>query len=133
MPRSPAILLIDAQSRYRADLRGLLEARIARCEVAVASTTSEIDGSGQIDVILVDEESVSELSTPMLKDMRSRNPRLRVAVLSRSTSPADVLSILSAGFDGVIYKFLSDECIVAAVLDLLSPRLSIASRHVSRE
>jgi DNA-binding NarL/FixJ family response regulator len=124
MSRGPAILLIDAQSRYRADLRGLLEARMVGCQVEEALTALDVDGFGHIDVILMDEQSVPEVPTSMLRDMRGRNPELRIAVLTRSNRGADVLNFLSLGFDGVIYKFHADDCIIAAVLDLLPPGLS---------
>ena len=117
------ILLVDAQSIFRTGLRKLFEERIAGCRVIEAAACDQAATLNDLDLVLVDEGSLTSCSRDLLAKAYERNPSVRFAVLSASNSRADVLNILSAGFHGFVYKLQSDEGLLAAVRDLLTGRI----------
>jgi DNA-binding NarL/FixJ family response regulator len=119
------ILVIDEQGVYRRGLRTVIEANIERSRVVEASTADRVDRSDQFDLVLIDSASISHATLALLKDLHERNPRTRLAVMSVSNTRTDVLSCLSAGYHGFIYKLQSDAEFVDAIKDLLSGRIYV--------
>lgn len=119
------VLVIDQQGVYRSGLRELIEARVRRCRVLEASGVEDVAFEQFFDLILVDSRCLSQRLLDCLKALHELNPEIRFAVTSSSNSRADVLSCLSAGFHGFLYKLQSDQEMITAINDLLSGRISV--------
>ena len=119
------ILVIDEHSVYRSGVRELIEARIQRAHVVEASELELLEQRQYADLVLIDSGSLSYHLLDLLKESHELNPTTRFAVMSGSNTRADVLSCLSAGFHGFVYKLQSDEEFLRAITDLLSGRIYV--------
>jgi DNA-binding NarL/FixJ family response regulator len=119
------ILVIDEHSVYRNGVRELLEARIQHTQVLEATGLELLAESRYPDLVLIDSGSLSHHLLDLLKEAHELSPTTRFAVMSASNTRADVLSCLSAGFHGFVYKLQSDEEFLRAIKDLLSGRIYV--------
>jgi DNA-binding NarL/FixJ family response regulator len=119
------ILVIDEHSVYRSGIRQLIEARVQRSRVVEGSKFEDFAANQHYDLILIDSGCVSHRLLDWLKGVHERSPETRFAVMSTSTTRADVLSCLSAGFHGFVHKLQSDEDLLTAITDLLSGRIYV--------
>jgi DNA-binding NarL/FixJ family response regulator len=81
--------------------------------------------SGIFDLLLIDFNCFDRQSRGLLELIRSRNPRMRAAVMSMSNARIDVLSCLSAKFHGYLHKNQPEAELVGAITDLLSGRIYV--------
>jgi DNA-binding NarL/FixJ family response regulator len=123
--RATNILVVDAHSVYRRGLREVIEARVQGSNVFDAPSLSDLGDNNRFDLILIDAESLTRHSLALLKKWHDSQPDTRFAVMSASSTRADVFDCLSAGFHGYIYKLQSDEELLMAVNDLLSGRIFV--------
>ena len=121
----PVILIVDQHSVYRSGLRDVIEARFKKCRVIDASTLQNFELETSINLILIDLDCLNQHSLAILSDVVDLRPATRIAVMSASSSRADVLKCLSAGFHGFLPKLQSDEELLSAVGDLLSGRIYV--------
>ncbi len=110
----------------------LVEARFKKSRVIDASQLENFELETSIDLILIDLDCLNHhvrlRFSPEVVDLR---PATRIAVMSASSSRADVLKCLSAGFHGFLPKLQSDEELLSAIGDLLV-RTHLRSAMVSR-
>ena len=121
----PVILVIDDQKVYRSGIRKLIEAGVRHSRVVESSEFQGLAADRQYDLILVDVGSLNDGLLDQLKTVRELNPDTHFAVMSTSTTRADVLKCLSAGFHGFVHKLQSDEDLLSAINDLLSGRIHV--------
>ncbi|MBR1142614.1 response regulator transcription factor [Bradyrhizobium sp. AUGA SZCCT0431] len=119
------ILVIDQHSVYRSGIRELIETRVQHSRVVEASEFEGFAPSQYVDLILVDSGCLSHRLLDDLKEVHELCPATRFALMSTSTTRADVLNCLSAGFHGFVHKLQSDQELIAAINDLLSGRIYV--------
>jgi DNA-binding NarL/FixJ family response regulator len=119
------ILVIDEHRIYRSGIRQLIEGRVQRSRVIEGSQFEDFAADQQYDLILIDSGCVSNRLLNWGKRVHELSPETRFAVMSTSTTRADVLSCLSAGFHGFVHKLQSDEDLLTAINDLLSGRIYV--------
>ena len=119
------ILVVDEHGVYRNGLRDVIEANVELARVIEASAFEYFDEKQYFDLILIDAGCLTQRSYSALKELHERHPRTRFAVMSNSSTRADVLNCLSAGFHGFVYKLQSDNELLTAINDLLSGRIYV--------
>lgn len=119
------IFVVDEHSVYRSGIRELIEARVRHSCVVEASELEGIAPGQYFDLILVDSGCLSRRLLDYLKEVHKLCPATRFALMSTSSTRADVLSCLSAGFHGFIHKLQSDQELITAISDLLSGRIYV--------
>jgi DNA-binding NarL/FixJ family response regulator len=113
-----AVLLVDENCVYRRGMRALIEDAALACVVESASLRSDLNGV--FDLLLIDFNCLDQQSPQHLHIARARNPQMRYAVMSLSTSRSDVLSCLSSGFHGYLHKTQCESELLQAITDLLA-------------
>ena len=120
-----SILVVDEHSVYRTGLRDVLEARFKQSRVVEASKLEGLDADINFDLILIDAGGLTCGSLDVLAEVHDLRPATRVAVMSTSNTRLDVISYLSVGFHGFVYKLQSDDELISAISDLLSGRIYV--------
>jgi DNA-binding NarL/FixJ family response regulator len=121
----PVILIVDEHSVYRSGLQGVIEARFKKSRVIDASQLENFELETSVDLILIDLDCLNHHALAVLSEVVDLRPATRIAVMSASSSRADVLKCLSAGFHGFLPKLQSDEELLSAIGDLLSGRIYV--------
>lgn len=123
------ILVVDDHSVYRSGLRGVIEARVQQACVFETNDLSVmreyVKAKRYFDLVLIDSKSLSHHSLGLVREVHELSPTTRFAVMSTSSTRADVLSCLSAGFHGFVNKLQSADEILSAINDLLSGRIYV--------
>lgn len=119
------ILVIDEHRVYRSSIRELIETRVHGAQVVEASPFEFSSTSQCFDLVLVDAGSLSSGFLALLKEAHKLSPATYFAVMSTSSSRADVLNYLSAGFHGFVNKLQSDAELVVAIGELLHGRIYV--------
>ena len=119
------ILVVDDHSVYRKGLRDVIELKIENSRVIEASSPDDVDQTAAFDLILIDAGNLNQSWLNLFEHIHERNMHTLFAVMSNSNTRADVLSCLSAGFHGFVYKPQSDDELLRAITDLLSGRIYV--------
>jgi DNA-binding NarL/FixJ family response regulator len=120
-----AILIIDIHRVYRSGIRELIEGRIQHARVSESEEFERLEEGQDFDLVLIDSDSLSYRLFELLKEVHELSPMTRFAVMSTSSTRADVLNCLSAGFHGFVHKLQSDDELLTAINDLLSGRIYV--------
>ena len=132
----PQILIFDKHGVYRSGLRCLIGETIANAEVIEAADCNEASSqirTGCFDLVLVGTGRSDLGPLDFLKKWREVAPTTRFAVVSASSTRADMLASLGAGFQGFISKHQPDTEILAAINDVLSGRIYVPSSVVETD
>lgn len=119
------ILVVDDHGVYRSGLRDLIELRISEARVVECASVEAAELNQGFDLVLIDEGCLTQRALVALKYVHEVSPSTRFAVMSNSTTRADVLNCLSAGFHGFVYKLQSDADLITVINDLLSGRICV--------
>lgn len=124
------ILVADDHELFRRGLRDLLVEVLGATDVCEAASLEEAldlltQGEGR-DLILVDLR-MPGMCPEALAALRDGFPEAKIAVVSGSEDPADVLSALGAGVHGYIPKSLGADQIAAAISGVLGGTIFVPS------
>lgn len=102
--RSTAVVA-DREDFFSAGLSAVLKLQVGYSSVLQARTLSrllKVLGEGPVELVTVADDFSAGRATQIIRQLRSRHPEVRVAVVTRSTEPKDILALLAAGAHGII-------------------------------
>jgi two-component system nitrate/nitrite response regulator NarL len=122
------VLLIDDHALFRIGLRELLERRgidvvdaVGDCDEGVALVAEALP-----DVVLLDMRMPQMSGVEVLKELRSRNLMMPVAILTTSREEKDVLESLQHGAQGYLLKDMEPDELITALGDIVEGHTVVA-------
>lgn len=117
------LLVVDDHSLIREAVRHVVQAladavtvlTAADCDEGFAIAERESDGTGELEMLLLDFNLRGLSGVPAIKAWRQRHPALPVVVLSSAHDRSTVLAAMAAGAAGFIPKSSSNEVMVSAL------------------
>lgn len=115
------ILLVDDHAVVRRGVRAILEDRLAGIEVSEASNGEEalarLDGT--LDVVVLDLSMPGRSGFDLLGEIRHREPKVPVLIMSLHAEDQYALRALRAGASGYLTKSAAPEQLVMAVTKIM--------------
>lgn len=127
------VLLIDDHALFRIGLRELLERRT----IEVADTGDERDAwlgafdEMRPDVVLLDMRMPNTSGLAVLEELRTRDPRVPIAMLTTSDDHHDVIESLQLGARGYLLKDMEPDDLIAALDQIVAGQTVVAKELTS--
>lgn len=115
------ILLVDDHAVVRRGVRAILEDRLAGIEVSEASNGEEALAklNGTLDVVVLDLSMPGRSGFDLLAEIRHREPKVPVLVMSLHAEDQYAVRALRAGASGYLTKSAAPEQLVTAVTKIM--------------
>ncbi len=122
------ILLIDDHALFRIGLRELLERRGITVLDAVGDCDAGIQKviDNQPDVVVLDIRMPQMTGIEVLRELRSREQTMPIAMLTTSRNEKDVIESLQSGAQGYLLKDMEPDDLISALHEIVDGKTIVA-------
>ncbi len=122
------ILLIDDHALFRIGLRELLERRGIEVVEAIGDCDNGIQQviALQPDIVLLDMRMPQMSGIEVLRQLRDKNQKMSISMLTTSRDEKDVIESLQSGAQGYLLKDMEPDDLIMALNDIMEGKTVVA-------
>lgn len=127
------VLLIDDHALFRIGLRELLERRGIEVIDAIGDCDSGIEQVEKLlpDIVLLDMRMPQMTGIEVLRELRGRQLKMAITMLTTSREEKDVIESLQYGAQGYLLKDMEPDELITALNDILDGKTVVAPELTS--
>jgi two-component system nitrate/nitrite response regulator NarL len=127
------VLLIDDHALFRIGLRELLERRGIEVVDAIGDCDTGIEQVEKLlpDIVLLDMRMPQMTGIEVLRELRNRQLKMAISMLTTSREEKDVIESLQYGAQGYLLKDMEPDELITALNDILEGKTIVAPELTS--